>query len=97
MANLPWFVAGAAVGAVLLHALLRNPVCSALLIVGGDGSFGLPLQGRFDLRLGARTRFARSWADLVFSDCPRSRFLILSDQLPEPDWRRLCLILKEGA
>jgi hypothetical protein len=96
LANLPSVAAGLGLGALALHFRARHPVREALLVVSGRGRFALPAEGRFDLGLGADTRFGAFWAELQFSDCPTSRFLIVRDQMSEPEWRRLCLILREG-
>ena len=96
MANLPAAVAAATIAALILHFRLRNPVCGALLLVSGRGRFALPIEGRFNLTLSDTTRIGSFWIELVFSDCPNSRFLVLKDQFQEPEWRRLCLILREG-
>lgn len=96
MANLPLAAAGLGLGALALHFRARYPVRQALLVVSGRARFALPAEGRFDLGLRADTCFGAFWAELQFSDRPNSRFLIIRDQMSEPDWRRLCLILREG-
>jgi hypothetical protein len=96
MANLPFVAAGLGLGALALHFRARYPVREALLVVSGRRRFALPVDGRFDLELRADTHFGAFWAELVFSDCPNSRFLIVRDQMSEPEWRKLCLILREG-
>jgi hypothetical protein len=96
LSNLPLVAEGLGLGALGLHFRARHPVRDALLVVSGRARFALPAEGRFDLGLGADTRFGAFWAELHFSDCPTSRFLIVRDQLSEPDWRRLGLMLREG-
>jgi Membrane-bound toxin component of toxin-antitoxin system len=66
-----------------------------LLIAGPRDRFALPAAGRFDLALAASPSVAAFWIELSFSDRPGSHFLILRDQLAEPDWRRLSLIFRE--
>jgi hypothetical protein len=96
MANLTVAVSGMAFVALIVHFRLRYPVNGTLLIVSAGACFALPLEGRFNLTLSGTTRIGRFWIELVFSDCPKSRFLVLKDQIQEPEWRRLCLILREG-
>jgi hypothetical protein len=96
MANLPYSVAGLGMAALAVHYRLRYPVCGALLLVSGHNRFALPCEGRFDLDLSARSRLGGFWAELVFTDRPNSTLLLVRDQLSEPDWRRLGLILREG-
>lgn len=95
MANSPAAVSGGLILVLCLHFRLRYPINSSLLILVAGGRFSLPAEGRFDLMLDEATRVGSFWAEIVFSDRPNSQFLLLRDQLPEPDWRRLCLILRE--
>jgi hypothetical protein len=96
MANLPIALTACGLGTLALHSRVRYPARSALLIVSGQRRFALPAEGRFDLGIGANTCFGSFWAELQFSDRPTSRFLVVRDQMSEPDWRQLCLILREG-
>lgn len=95
MANPPPALGGVLMLVLAVHFKRRYPVRGGLLIASPGGRFALPAAGRFDLRLAESTRIGFFWAELVFSDRPGSRFLILKDQLTEPDWRRLGLILRE--
>lgn len=95
MASLPPAAVIVLLPVLAWHYRRFYPARGGLLIVSGGGRFALPLAGRFDLELAASTRIGAFWADLAFSDRPRSRFLILRDQLQEPDWRRLSLTLRE--
>lgn len=97
MANPPPAVGVSLLPVLAWHYRRFNPVRGALLIVSPGGRFALPVAGRFDLELAGSTRIGALWAELVFRDRPKSRFLILKDQLEEPDWRRLSLILRERA
>lgn len=96
MASLPVIVAVLALGALALHFRARYPVRGALLVVSGRRRFGLPVDGRFDLGLRADTRLGAFWVELEFSDRPNSRFLVIRDQMSEPEWRQLCLNVREG-
>ena len=95
MANMPLAVGFGLLPALAWHYRRFDPVCGGLLIVSRGSRFALPLAGRFDLRLAGATRVGAFWAELVFRDRPRSHFLILRDQLAEPEWRQLSLILRE--
>jgi len=95
MANPPPAVGIGLLPAVAWHFRRFHPVRGGLLIASPGGRFALPAAGRFDLELTDSTRIGGFWAELVFSDRPGSRFLILKDQLAEPDWRRLSLTLRE--
>jgi len=95
MANPPLAIGSALILVLSLHFRLRYPVCGALLILSPGGRFALPIEGRFDLTLSKATALGDFWAELVFSDRPNSRFLLLRDQLPELEWRRLSLNLRE--
>ena len=95
MANAPPTAGGVLLLVLAVHFERRYPVRGGLLIASPGGRFALPAAGRFDLRLTESTRIGSFWAELAFSDRPGSRFLILKDQLTEPDWRRLSLILHE--
>lgn len=95
MANPPVFPGAAWLLAVGLHYRLRFPVRGALLLVGPDGRFALPAEGRFDLALDGASAVSDCWAELVFRDRPRSRLLLLRDQVTDSDWRLLCLALTE--
>lgn len=66
------------------------------MLVSHDRCFALPAEGRFRLRLADTTRLGVFWIRLVFTDRPSSHILLLRDQLPELEWRRLCLILRDG-
>lgn len=96
MANLPFALTACGLGALALHSRARYPARTSLLIISGQCRFGLPVEGRFDLGIGANTCFGPFWAELQFSDRPTSRFLVVRDQMSEPDWRQLGLILREG-
>ena len=76
---------------LVVHFCRRHPVRSLLLVISPGGRFALPAAGRFDLTLCPSTRLGRRWAELVFSDFPRERVLVLWDQLDAADWRRLRL------
>jgi hypothetical protein len=78
-----------------VHARRRNPVRGALLVVSDGPRFALPVDGRFNLSLSASSRCGLHWAELVFSDRPRERLLVLRDQLDARDWRRLKLLVRE--
>jgi hypothetical protein len=97
MANAPPAVGVALLAALAWHYRRFYPVRGALLIVSPGPRFALPAAGRFDLELAESTSVGAFWAELVFRDRPKSRFLIVRDQLEEPDWRRLSLILRERA
>lgn len=96
MANPPPAVGAALMLGLAAHFRRLFPLRGALLIASPGGRFALPAAGRFDLTLAEATRLGGFWVELAFSDRPGSRFLILRDQLAEPDWRRLGLILREG-
>ena len=96
MANLPNVLAGVAIAGLGLNFWRLYPVRGSLLVISGRARFALPLECRFDLGLCNTTRIGSFWIELVFSDCPNSRFLVLKDQIEELKWRRLCLILREG-
>jgi hypothetical protein len=95
MANPSPVVGAGLLAALAWHFRHFHPVRGTLLITSPGGRFALPVDGRFDLELTSSTRIGAFWVELVFSDRPGSRFLILKDQLAEPDWRRLSLILRE--
>jgi len=78
------------------HARRRNPARRTLLIVSADSRFGLPVENRFDLALAPDTRFGPGWIMLHFADQPRRGVLLLPDQLPGGQWRRLRLLLGES-
>ncbi len=96
MANLPIAVSGTLIVILALHGGLKSPVGGSLLVVSSRARFGLPLEGRFDLRLSGGTHIGPFWVELAFSDRPGSRLLILKDQITEPEWRWLCLTLREA-
>jgi hypothetical protein len=95
MANLPPAAGAVLLLALALHCRRLGPRRGELLIAGPGGRFALPAAGRFDLALAESTCIGGFWIELSFSDRPSSRFLILRDQLAEPDWRRLSLMLRE--
>jgi hypothetical protein len=78
------------------HARRRYPVRGMLLIVSADFRFGLPVENRFDLALAPETRSGPGWILLHFSDQPCRGILLLADQLPRSQWRRLRLMLRES-
>jgi Membrane-bound toxin component of toxin-antitoxin system len=95
MANPPPAAALVLLIALAWHFRRLDRSRGELLIAGPRGRFALPAAGRFDLALAGSPRVAGFWIELSFSDRPGSHFLILRDQLTEPDWRRLSLILRE--
>jgi hypothetical protein len=78
-----------------LHAGLRCPGRSPLIVVSPGGRFALPAEGRFDLRLAPATRIGAFWVELVFDDEGGSRQLLIRDQFTDSAWRELRLALME--
>jgi len=81
---------------LLLH-WRRRPASIGLMLVCHGGQFALPEQGRFRLMLAEPAGIGPFWVRLVFTDRPGSQILLLRDQLPELQWRRLGLMLREGS
>ncbi len=89
-------VAAAALPLVVWHARRRRPESPGLIVISGS-RFALPAAGRFNLVPGPGCRAGSHVVELVFTDRPRSRVLVLRDQLGAPEWRRLRLSVLESA
>lgn len=78
-----------------VHFRWRRPTTCGLVLLGPDGEFALPAEGRFRLRLAPQTCYSGHWAELVFLQAP-CRILLLRDQFTDSDWRRLIIALRES-
>jgi hypothetical protein len=81
---------------LVVHASLRDPRWSGLVIVSPGQRFAVPAAGRFDLALDASSRFGLFWAELVFAGPEPLRLLVLRDQIDARAWRRLRLAIAES-
>ena len=82
--------------AVCVHAWIRLPGSSILLLRFGDGSWAIPEQGRFKLQLAPNSSYSTVWVRLVFeADGARNTVLLLRDQMETEDWRRLQVAVRE--
>jgi hypothetical protein len=81
---------------VVIHARVRDPRWSGLLIVSTGYRFAIPAAGRFDLALDAGSSFGPFWAELVFVGPEPARLLVLRDQIDARAWRCLRLAIAES-
>jgi hypothetical protein len=87
----------ALLAAVAIHAVAAFPRTADLLVLASDGTWSLPRQGLFGLRLARGSNWGDWWVELVLAG-PRKRLraLLLRDQLPAEDWRRLQAAVRES-
>lgn len=74
-----------------------RPRGAPLVIGSRHGPWALPERHSYNLELSSSTRFARGWVLLCLErpQAPVTSVLLLADQLPPEDWRRLQLALRE--
>lgn len=83
--------------AVVLHGIARFPRTTDLLVHAQDGTWALPERGLFGLRLAPGTAWGNAWVDLVLRGPGRRvRLVLLRDQFPAEDWRRLQVAVRES-
>jgi hypothetical protein len=94
----PWPARWLAVAIVGAHGWWRWPERSpAALLVAADGTCRAPQWGPEVYALGPRTRFTRFGAALDLGTGPhRRRLLVVFDQVPADDWRRLEALLRRA-
>jgi hypothetical protein len=91
LVGVPWFARGAALLAVLGHAIARRPrAAPGRVVLTADGHCAVPEWRDGRLRLGARTLVCPYWIRL---DCDagswRRDLVLFADQLDYQEWARL--------
>jgi hypothetical protein len=96
-ASVPAARAVAAVGGLLtlaLHAHYGFPHAPLSLILSPTGLWSVPERGLHALELAPGTSCSAWWVLLILGP-PRTRVLVLRDQLGAESWRRLTLAIRE--
>jgi hypothetical protein len=93
---LSWPPALFALPAIVAHAVVCRPAAAPRLQVGPQRRWSLPERSLHGLMLAAGSTYTANWVDLVLQhESGRvARVLLVRDQLPAEDWRRLQALLR---
>jgi hypothetical protein len=87
----------ALLAAIAIHGIAAFPGNVDVLVLASDGTWSLPRRQLFGLRLAGGSNWGAWWAELVLAGPQlRVRVLLLRDQLPAEDWRRLQVAMRES-
>jgi hypothetical protein len=95
LVGVPWLVRGAALVAVVGHALARRPrAAPGRIVLTADAHCAVPEWSAGRLRLGARTLVCPYWIRFDLDAGSRRRdFVLFADQLEPGEWARLRAVL----